>query len=168
MLKKYPFILSIDILPQTLVFVKQKMKKNENNSLEISELMITSTETMTTLAENLAKYMAERGLNQVELAKKSGIKQQLISSYLNESSYAKFPSLNNLIALARALKCSLEELTGFGDIGKFEKLNIDSAIKLSDSAIKLAKFYESLPADDVRRQIMEDFLIRGKRPKSKK
>ena len=132
--------------------------------MEISELMITSTETMGTLAKNLAKIMADRGVNQVELAKKSGIKQQLISSYIKESRYAKFPSLKNLIALAKALKCSLDELTGFEGSRSTRKV-IDKSPQLGETATKLARFYESLPVDDWRKRALEEFLLKSNKKK---
>ena len=56
--------------------------------------------------------MAERGLNQTRLAKASGVKQGLISLYLSDNPKANAPQLKNLIALARALKCSLDSLAG--------------------------------------------------------
>lgn len=119
---------------------------------------------MTTLAKNLARIMAERRVNQVELAKKSGIKQPLISSYLNESRYARFPSLKNLIALARALKCTLDELTGLERSRNSRKV-IDNSPQFGETATKLAELYESLPDDDWRKQAMDDFLLQGNKKK---
>ncbi len=71
---------------------------------------------MNSFSENLSRIMGLRGLNQVELAKKAGIDQPSLSSYINESSRAKFPSLQTMIKLANALNCSLDELAGRGGI----------------------------------------------------
>ncbi len=51
-------------------------------------------------SENLRDIMLKKGMNQKELAEKAGIKRPLISYYLNESKFAKYPSLKTLIALA--------------------------------------------------------------------
>lgn len=63
-------------------------------------------------SENLRRIMMERSINQVELSKKSGISQPVISRYWNEDERGKLPSLKNLLALARALNCTVDELTG--------------------------------------------------------
>jgi len=67
---------------------------------------------MAKFSENLARLMAQHGLTQSELAKKTGLSQPRISNYIHESDHAKFPSFKNLISLAEALRCSLDELVG--------------------------------------------------------
>jgi len=92
-------------------------------------------------SENLARLMAEKGVSQVALAKRSGIKQPLISHYLHESKHAKFPSLKNLIALARALRCSLDELVGIEDIRA-------GRIELPEEILNMAHKFDKLDKRD--------------------
>ncbi len=73
---------------------------------------VSCYETMGNFSENLRRIMSEKGINQVELEKRSGVKQQLISNYVNESKPSIFPNLTNLRKLAEALSCSADELIG--------------------------------------------------------
>lgn len=57
---------------------------------------------------NLMSKMADVGFTQVLLAEKTGISQVSINKYLNRKS---LPSIYNCEKLARALGCSIEELT---------------------------------------------------------
>ena len=91
--------------------------------------------------------MKRRGVNQVELAKLSGIKQQNISRYLNENPQGKFPrDLIALLSLCQALQCTLHELTGL------PQLRRAGFLRLSEEAIHVAEVFESLPKDDKRRK----------------
>ena len=56
--------------------------------------------------------MIQRGMNQVELSRASGVTQPQISGYLSGSPSGKVPSVGTLVKLARALHCDLEALTG--------------------------------------------------------
>ena len=67
-------------------------------------------------AKNLRKLMDRRQVNQMELSRISGVDQSLISSYLSGGKKAKTPHIKNLAALAKALKCSMEELIGLKKI----------------------------------------------------
>lgn len=58
---------------------------------------------------NLKQIRTNQGLSQYRLAKKSGVRQGLISSY--ELGH-KTPGLNNLVKLAGALEVSVSELLG--------------------------------------------------------
>nr|MBN2277327.1 helix-turn-helix transcriptional regulator [candidate division Zixibacteria bacterium] len=62
------------------------------------------------LSENLRRLMDEKGLNQPELSRKSGIDQPNISRYLNRHPEGKTPTLKHLVKLADALDVSLDEL----------------------------------------------------------
>lgn len=116
---------------------------------------------MARLSENLAELMAKKGMNQVELAKKSGIKQPLISSYLRESPSAKLPSLPNLLRLARALSCTLEQLTGLESTAGIENAahEIDPAT-LTPEEREMLEAFKALPPDDWRRQAVENILLK--------
>jgi transcriptional regulator with XRE-family HTH domain len=97
--------------------------------------------------------MKKRGLNQVELAKLSGIKQQNISRYLNEDPQGKFPrDLMTLLALCEALDCTLFELTGLSQLRQagFPELSIE--------AIRVAEIFDKLPKDDRRRKTVLELL----------
>ena len=82
-------------------------------------------------------------MNQVDLARESGVPQTLISSYLRESAKAKYPSLSNLIALKAALGCSLEELTGVEDANRSQEVCEETGP--SEEQTALWKAYQKLP-----------------------
>ena len=56
----------------------------------------------------LKQKREEKGLNQTELARMSGVKQQTIS--MIESGDRKNPGIETMNALAVALKCDLQDL----------------------------------------------------------
>lgn len=56
----------------------------------------------------LQKMRERRKLTQEELAQASGIKQQTISAI--ESGKNKYPRVDTLYALAKALKCTVDDL----------------------------------------------------------
>jgi len=88
----------------------------------------------------LKQLMQDRGMNQVDLSKRSGVGQNLISSYLRGAKQAQYPSLKNLLALATALHCTLEDLTGLPALrGAEVKLP-----ELTPDALRFGKFFESL------------------------
>lgn len=60
-------------------------------------------------AENLKKIMDQKGITSAALARKSGFSKGAISQWRN-GIYT--PSHENMLALAEALQCSIEELTG--------------------------------------------------------
>ena len=111
-------------------------------------------------SEYLAQYMKERKVNQVELAKISGIKQQLISSYIRGSKTARLPSFKNLIRLANALDCSIDQLIGLDDIASGKTGGLD----LTGDSQKIVEAYNRLPETDWRREAIKEIL--GLNPKS--
>lgn len=60
-------------------------------------------------AENLKKITDQKGITSAALARKSGFSKGAISQWRN-GIYT--PSHENMLALAEALQCSIEELTG--------------------------------------------------------
>lgn len=108
-------------------------------------------------SESLALIMKERHVNQVELSKISGIKQQLISSYIRGSKTARLPSFKNLIRFANALDCSIDQLMGFSR-GKAYSLD------LSGDPQRIVEAYSRLPKEDWRREAIKEIL--GLNPKS--
>ncbi len=112
-------------------------------------------------SDSLAQIMKERKVNQVELAKISGIKQQLISSYIRGSKTARLPSFKNLIRLANALDCSIDQLIGLDDIASGKAIGSD----LSSDSQKIVEAFNALPKDDWRREAIKEIL--GLNPKSR-
>ena len=58
----------------------------------------------------LAKLRAKAGITQQELARRSGVKQGIISQI--EQGVTKYPRLDTAAKLARALNCTVDELIG--------------------------------------------------------
>ena len=102
---------------------------------------------MSKFSRNLRYLMKRRGVNQVVLARLSGIKQQNISRYLSENPQGKFPrDLGSLLSLCQALNCTLYELTGL------PQLKQAGYPELSGEAIRIAEIFDSLPKNDKRRK----------------
>ena len=98
---------------------------------------------MESFSSNLSRIMAERGLNQPELARLSGVDQSLISRYLRGNARAKCPSINNLVALAKALNCSLERLVGLEELPRNQEE--EEKIQPSNEQIVLTRAFDKLP-----------------------
>lgn len=64
------------------------------------------------VGERLRAFREKNGLSQRDLAKKSGVSGPLISIYETGKNE---PSLENLIALAEALRITINDLTGYPD-----------------------------------------------------
>ena len=107
---------------------------------------------------NLRNLMKKAGLNQVQLAKTSGVKQQYISRYLNENVEGKLPrSLETLVSLCKALNCSLFELTGLRSIRSVSRMG-RSNFNLSAEALSIARQYEKLSTKDPKRMTIKRLL----------
>jgi len=114
---------------------------------------------MANFATNLARIMADRGISQVDLAAKSGVIRQLIGNYLRESRHAKFPSLPNLLKLAKALNCTLEELTGLESLkGAEEGME---KVELTEEAQELWEAYQALDDNDPLKEFITKTLLEG-------
>ena len=122
---------------------------------------------MTKFRDNLRKLMGIYGLNQVELAKKSGVPQSLISQHLSGHPNVQTPSLKTLVALARALNCTLEELTGLESLKNIEK-EANAIGELSAEEKAVLEAYNSLPDDDWRRKAVDEILLKRKEVKKDK
>ena len=111
-----------------------------------------------TFSSNLVRAMRRTEMTQVALAKKSGIKQQLISSYIRKSRMAQYPSLRNLMRLASALECTVDELLG---LSSFKGQSGDSTIgeRRTRLALQLAEVYDRLPKSDWRREAVKYILL---------
>lgn len=62
-----------------------------------------------TLGENIRKKRLEYDIEQQELAKRIGVSKMMISYY---ESGMRVPSVANLVSIADALHCSVDELLG--------------------------------------------------------
>jgi len=56
----------------------------------------------------LREYRTKRGMSQVELSERSGVPQPMISEI--ETGSVKAPQVPTLYALARALRCTVDDL----------------------------------------------------------
>lgn len=103
--------------------------------------------------------MNKRGVNALQLSKISGIHQTMISRYLRKDSKGKLPSLETLIALAKALHCTLEELTGIESLKNIETDSKNAYNELPDDLKVLVDEIIKLPEDDYRRKAIEALLL---------
>lgn len=102
--------------------------------------------------------MKKAGLNQVQLAKKSGVKQQYLSRYLNENAEGKLPrSLETLVSLCKALDCSLYELTGLRSLRSVTTMRRSNS-NLSAEALSIARQYDKLSTNDQKRAAIKRLL----------
>lgn len=63
----------------------------------------------------LREYRTKRGMSQVELSERSGVPQPMISEI--ETGSVKAPQVPTLYALARALRCTVDDLIKEEDAG---------------------------------------------------
>lgn len=63
-----------------------------------------------TIAPRLRELRKSKGLKQKDLARLSGVNQNLVNSY--EMGYKDHPDLWNLMQIANVLECSLDYLAG--------------------------------------------------------
>lgn len=78
---------------------------------------IIMTGGMVGFRQTLERLMARRGYLQADLAEKAGLSQSQISKLLNGK---REPKLSTLMALAKALGCSLDYLAGIDNPGPDE------------------------------------------------
>jgi len=91
---------------------------------------------MSKFSENLKKIMGQYNITQVILAEKSGLGQSHISQLCRG---VKNPTLPVLLSLAKALNCSLEELTGMEELKK-----IDESPEIKKEALEFSELFEKL------------------------
>ena len=96
-----------------------------------------------TFAKNLRIALAERDINQAELAKRTGLAQSTISSYVSGERY---PRPSQLYLIAQSLHMTVSELTGMKPADESEKnelLRLYSALNAQDQAtvLSLVRFF---------------------------
>lgn len=118
-------------------------------------------------SENLQDIMAEKGFTVSQLAKKAGIEYVLIWRWLKEDHRGKLPCLKNLIALACALRVSLEELTSLESLKSIEK-EADAVGDLSVEEKAVLEAYNALSDDDWQKKAVDEILLKTKEVKKEK
>ncbi len=122
------------------------------------------TDSMTEFGRRLRDLRLKRGLNQAKLARLSGVSRVSINGYESGSKSGTYPELPRLIALAQALNCTLEELTGLERLRGVEE--DAEKIEISDDEKELLEAYKALPENDPRRKAIDALLITGKEDKT--
>lgn len=74
---------------------------------------LTENEWMIMFSRNVSQIMYEQRITQSELARETGLGDYTISRYLNRH---RMPSIKNILKIAYALRCDVEDLVDFGDI----------------------------------------------------
>lgn len=116
---------------------------------------------MHNFSENLSCLMRGRYINQPELARLSGVDQSLISRYLREDPRAKLPKVNNLMALAAALGCSLDHLVGWSQ--PESQLPEHTEPAPTEKQLTLWRKYSELPKGHWLKALIDQELL-GKAP----
>ena len=109
---------------------------------------------MDKFSKKLRHLMDIKGINQPELAKLSGVDQSLISRYLRGDVKAKFPSFENLLALANGLKVTLFELTG-SEILKNLESEAEKITDITDEEKQILEAYMKLKDTDPRKKAID-------------
>ena len=73
---------------------------------------MTETQWLDIFGDNLKSLLRDRGMTQSDLANAIGTDSRTINRYLSKQ---RIPTIKNLINIAYALDCTLDELTDFGD-----------------------------------------------------
>ena len=102
----------------------------------------------------LARIMAEKQISIMELAKKAHVHHTQIYGYISGNKKGKTPTLRTMLALATALQCTLEELTGLESLHDAER----RIPELTPDAVKFGKFYESLPDGDPLKEYLRKMI----------
>ena len=107
------------------------------------------------------------GLNQVELAKKLGISQSVISGWLRDRNE---PNLPMLLKLSQYFQVSLADLTGLESL-KGIKQKVDDVkagkVELSEQAIEFARLYNGI-TDESKKELIEAMILKAAEGKVKK
>jgi transcriptional regulator with XRE-family HTH domain len=103
------------------------------DSVYAEEHMSTATETAMTLSANLKRFRAESGLTQEQVWESAGVSK---SSYTAYEAGTSMPSADKVVALARVLKVTTDEL-----------LLDKSEISVSEDLRPILKRFESLPLE---------------------
>ena len=108
-------------------------------------------------SECLARLMRESKINQPELARLSGVDQSLISRYLREDPRAKLPKVYNLMALAGAFKCSLDQLLGLSQTDN--QLPKEAEFSPTEKQLILWRKYTELPKGHWLKAVIDQELL---------
>lgn len=73
---------------------------------------MTETEWLNIFGDNLKSMLEERNITQHELARMIGVNTRTLNRYIMKQ---RIPTIKNIINIAYALDCSLDELIDFGD-----------------------------------------------------
>lgn len=73
---------------------------------------MTETEWLNIFGDNLKSMLEERNVTQHELARMIGVNTRTLNRYIMKQ---RIPTIKNIINIAYALDCSLDELIDFGD-----------------------------------------------------
>jgi transcriptional regulator with XRE-family HTH domain len=102
---------------------------------------------MESFAATLIRLRNQRGYSQSELSRLSGVSQPLISMYESSDPTARRPTIDNLIALAKALRVTPNALLGWPE-----------GQPLPDFAKQAGDKLASLPPDHPTRKAIETLL----------
>ena len=109
--------------------------------------------------DRLKELRVKAGLSQTALGKKAGITHTMISLYeTGKMSLAGAP-FETILALARALRCTLYELTGIEAVKGFEEA-AKTFDKPDPEAIRLWEAYKALP-EGPEKQFIRAKLLRS-------
>jgi len=107
---------------------------------------------MSILSENLRKAMFDKRVNGAQLARLSGVPQSNISQYLNNHPKGQNPTLNNILALAKALDIHPAVLL-FG-------YDPPQDLKIPKEVEKIVDAYMKLKDDDPRKEAIDTLLLK--------
>lgn len=86
----------------------QNIDKSKNDIVSFTEMVLRGVN-MDEFKDLLAKQIKDSGMNQKQLAEKSGVTEAAISRYLHGT---RKPNMSALVMLKKAFGCKWEELIG--------------------------------------------------------
>lgn len=92
-------------------------------------------------SERLADLMAENGLNKLSFAKKIGVSDRVVGSWVKEENA---PKLESAIVVAEYFGVSLDYLSGRSDVREIGTKK-DPALEISENGSEMLELYEQLP-----------------------
>lgn len=95
-------------------------------------------------SERLADLMAENGLNKLSFAKKIGVSDRVVGSWVKEENA---PKLESAIVVAEYFGVSLDYLSGRSDVREIGTKK-DPALEISENGREMLRLYERLPERD--------------------
>ena len=95
-------------------------------------------------SERLADLMAENGLNKLSFAKKIGVSDRVVGSWVKEESA---PKLESAIVVAEYFGVSLDYLSGRSDVREIGTKK-EPALEVSENGREMLRLYERLPERD--------------------